>query len=169
MGSGMGIIGVVGSVVVVVVGGGPLVDVVVISVVVVVGGDFRAVVVVVVGDELPVVVVVEATVGVLGRESVVVVVGTTGVGLSSVAADVGAVAALVLGVPRADDNVPACDDVGRAPLDFACVVLVVVFGGVDAAVVVEVAEAVLGAASFAAVDESPPESDGNLSRCTNPT
>jgi hypothetical protein len=164
-----------GTVVVVVVGGGPVVLVLVVRVVVVVGdfpatavvvgGPFPVVVVVVVGDDFFVVVVmvvVVATVVVMGREGVVVVVGTAAVGSSSVGAEVGAMVAFVLGVPKAKSNLSADDEFTDAALGIDGVVLVVVVAGVEAALVV-------GAAAFVAVDELGPPSGGNVSLWTNPT
>lgn len=170
----MGIVIVVvgGSVVVVVVVVGGSVVVVVVGAVVVVGGCFPVVVVVVGGGLLVVVVVGAAVVVVMGREVVVVVVGTTGVGPSKVAADVGAVPVVALaGVLAVASNLPSNNEFTDAAPDFAGVAALVVFVGRDAAVVVEVAvaEAVLGAAGFAAVVEVGTLSDGGVSFCTNPT
>ncbi len=153
--------------------GGPVV-VVVVRVVVVVGGDFLVgvVVVVVVGDFLVVVVVVvgATVVVVMGREVVVEVGGTTGMGPSRVGADVGAVAeAALVGVLRVASNLPNNNEFTDATPGFAGVVVVVVFAGRDTAVEVEVAGAVLGAAAFVAAVEVGPLSDGGVSFCTNPT
>ena len=94
-------------------------------VVVVVVGDFL-VVVVVVGDFLVVVVVAATVVVVTGREiAVLVVVAASGVGLSRVAADVGAVVALV-GVLWLASNVPANKELTDAAPNFAGVVAVLV-------------------------------------------
>jgi hypothetical protein len=160
------------TVVVVVAGGGPVVVVLVVSVVVVVGdfpatavvvgGPFPVVVVVVVGGDFFVVVVVVAAVVGTGWEGVAPVVGTAAVGSSSVGPEVGATVALVLGVPKAKSNLSADDMFTEAALGIDGAVLVVVFAGVEAAVVG-------GAAAFVAVDELGPPSGGNVSLCTNPT
>jgi hypothetical protein len=165
IGIGIGRI-VVGAVVVVVVGGGPVGVVVVVVVgvvvVVVVGGDFPVVVVVVVGDDFLIVVVVVATVVAVGREGVVVVVGSVAVGSSTAGADVGATVALVSGVPKASSNLSADDECTDDALGLGNALLEDDFAGVEAGVVV-------GAAAFVAVDELCPPSGGNVSLSTNPT
>jgi hypothetical protein len=93
---------------------------------------------------------------------------TTGAGSFTVG-DVGAVDARVLGVPRAERNLPSNDGFTEATLGFAGVVLVVGFGGFDATAVVDVAEAVLGAATFVAGGGLGAPTDGNESLCTKPT
>ncbi len=162
MGSVM--IGVGGPVVVVVVVGGGTVIVVVVVVVATV-----VVVVVVVDADLPAVVVVLVVVVLVTRFGVVVVVETTGVGPSRFGADAGAVAALVVGVPSVESNLPAKREFTDAATGFTDVAVVVVFGGLATEVGVEVAEAVLGAAAFVVVNELVLLSDGGVSLCTNPT
>jgi hypothetical protein len=158
-------------VVVVVVGGGLVVVVVVAWVVAVVGADRLVVVVVSVGcDFLVVVVVVVATVVVMGRAGVVVLVETTGAGSSRFGADAGAVvAALVVGTPSDESNLPPYNGFADVALGFAGLVLVVDWRGLAAVVVVEEAEPVLGAAAFVGVVEEGLLSDGGASLCTNPT
>jgi hypothetical protein len=117
------------------------------------------------------VVVVVATVVVMGSGGVVTAV-TTGVRSCSVG-DVGAVDALVSGVTRAERNLPSNDEFTDAAPGFFGVVVVVGFGGLDATVVVDVAEAeaeaVLGAATFVAGGGLGAPTDGNESLCTKPT
>ena len=91
--------------------------------------------------------VVVATVVVVGRAGVVVVVGSDAVGSSSAGADVGATVALVSGVPKASSDLSADDECTDDALGLGNVLLEVVFAGVEATVVV-------GAAAFVAVDES---------------
>jgi hypothetical protein len=122
------------------------------------------------GDILVVVVVVEATVVVMGRAGVVVLVGTTGAGSSRFGADAGAVvAALVVGMPRVESNLPPNNGFTDVALGFAGLALVVDRRGLDTAVVVEGAEPVLGPAAFVGVDDLGLLSDGGASLCTNPT
>jgi hypothetical protein len=109
-----------------------------------------------------IVVVVVATVVVVGREGVVVVVGSVAVGSSTAGADVGATVALVSGVPKASSNLSADDECTDDALGLGNALLEDDFAGVEAGVVV-------GAAAFVAVDELCPPSGGNVSLSTNPT
>jgi hypothetical protein len=109
--------------------------------------------------------VVVAAVVVMGREDVVVVVGSTGVDPRRLGAGIGAVVALVVGVLRVASNLLADNEFTEAGFDPGGEIPVVVFAGI----VVEVAESVLGSAGFDAADEVGPRSDGGVSLCTNPT
>ena len=124
------------------------------------------------GGLLGVVVVVDTAVGMVGRESVVVDVETTGVDPSRVGAEMGVVAAgTFVGVLRLASKLPANSEVADAAPGFAGVVPMVGLAERDTAGVggPAVAEVVLGWGTFVTVDGVSPLFDGNVSLWTNPT